>query len=130
MNADRFEDFITQLLQHIQGDSSFIMDNAPAHNQAHNIQVPHGIRVIKLPPYSPFLNIVENCFSVWKAALKRDLERERNNLLRQNCQQRMATLTMLAEIAITEVTVEKAAAFFRHLQSYISGCFNEENIYH
>ena len=46
-----------------------IMDNAPSHN---NVALSFPARQFRyLPPYSPFLNPIENCFSTIKACLKR-----------------------------------------------------------
>ena len=52
-----------------------IMDNAPVHNGISNAFPETNI---KFPlPYSPFLNPIENCFSVLKSDMKRSLNEER-----------------------------------------------------
>ena len=51
----------------------FIYDGAPAHN---NPAIPGpNSELKKLPPYSPFLNIVEQAISALKAAIKADISR-------------------------------------------------------
>ncbi|KAG7164078.1 putative DDE superfamily endonuclease domain-containing protein 58 [Homarus americanus] len=51
--------------------SVILMDNAPCHA---GIEQEFEDRVIKkLPPHSLFLNPIENCFSVLKATVKRQL---------------------------------------------------------
>lgn len=51
----------------------FVMDNAPIH--AGTVQDREDVH--KLPPYSPFLNPIENCFSIIKAAVKKRLREMR-----------------------------------------------------
>ena len=52
----------------------FIHDEAPAHN---NPTIPggHNTELKKSPPYSPFLNIVEQEITFLKAAIKTDITR-------------------------------------------------------
>ena len=51
----------------------FIYDGAPAHR---NPVIPGpNSELRKLPPYSPFLNIVERAVSALKAAIKADISR-------------------------------------------------------
>ena len=59
MNRERFGDFLTQTRLNLDPDEEVIFkyDGAPAHN---NPPVPApNTELRKLPPYSPFLNIVE-----------------------------------------------------------------------
>ena len=62
MNAARFDDFLTQARTNMDPEESviFVYDGAPAHRNP-------------LPPYSPFLNIVEQAISCLKAAIKADV---------------------------------------------------------
>ena len=48
----------------------FIFDNAPSHGGARSatLQQHHSFRF--QPPYSPFFNLCEGSFSIWKAAFK------------------------------------------------------------
>ena len=75
MNAQRFDDFLAQTTQNFDPDQHviFIYDGAPAHN---NPAIPGpNTELKKLPPYSPFLNIVEQAISSLKAAIKADISR-------------------------------------------------------
>ena len=48
----------------------FIFDNAPCHSNARDNQCVNPLFQTKsLPPWSPFLNPIEECFSKWKSAL-------------------------------------------------------------
>ena len=51
-----------------------IYDGAPAHHNPGNPQLNTELK--KLPPYSPFLNIVEQAISSLKAAIKADISRD------------------------------------------------------
>ena len=70
MNAPRFNDFLAQTRQNLDPDKEvvFIYDSAPAHR---NPTIPAANTELEmLPPYSPFLNIVEQAISLLKAAIK------------------------------------------------------------
>ena len=73
MNAQKFADFLAQTRLNLDLDAQvvFIYDGAPAH---HNPANPGpNTKLKKLPPYSPFLNIVEQAISSLKAAIKADI---------------------------------------------------------
>ena len=72
MSEQRFNDFLTQARLNLDPNEHmiFIYDGAPAHN---NPAIPGPKK--KLPPYSPFLNIVEQARSALKAAIEADISR-------------------------------------------------------
>ena len=75
MNGQRFNDFLSQARLTLNPNEHviFIYDGAPAHN---NPAIPGpNSELKKLPPYSPFLNIVEQAISALKAAIKADISR-------------------------------------------------------
>ncbi|GFN80436.1 B-cell linker protein [Plakobranchus ocellatus] len=98
MTGQRFNEFIgtVRRLYHPL-NACFVIDNAPAHRQAVNLPLPQNFSVCYLPPYSPFLNICENAFALWKGNIKDSLAEVRDQLLREDHQQRMSTLGQLAE---------------------------------
>ena len=70
MTGQRFNDFLTQARLNLDPNEHliFIYDGAPAHN---NPAIPGpNSELKKLPPYSPFLNIVEQAISALKAVKK------------------------------------------------------------
>lgn len=72
VNMDRFKNYFTSLNAVLgEEDCVIFMDNAPCLNNISDIFPERVIRY--LPPYSPFLNPVETCFSVIKAHLKNTL---------------------------------------------------------
>lgn len=75
MNGRRFDDFLAQTRLNLDPDEHviFIYDGEPAHR---NSAIPGPISELrKLPPYSPFLNIVEQDVSALKAAIKANISR-------------------------------------------------------
>ena len=75
MNGRRFDDFLPQIRLNLDPDEHviFIYDGAPAHR---NPAIPGpNSELRKLPPYSPFLNTVEQAASALKAAIKADISR-------------------------------------------------------
>ena len=75
MNAERFNDFLHDARLNLNPDDQviFIYDGAPAHRNPQNPGP--NTKLKKLPPYSPFLNIVEQAISCLKAAIKADILR-------------------------------------------------------
>ncbi|GFS15587.1 sushi, von Willebrand factor type A, EGF and pentraxin domain-containing protein 1 [Elysia marginata] len=98
MTAERFNGFLNHVSEIYQPEMEvcFVFDNARAHMQARNLELPEGFNIKYLPPYSPFLNICENAFSIWKQALKTRLTEVREQTFDQPFDERMATLTQLA----------------------------------
>ena len=117
--------------------ATILMDNAPSHR---HLQNPSDIHQLKfLPAYSPFLNPIENCFSVLKSDAKQRLAhiqrvvdsaavaREHGMGLmewRTHCLTREVSLSMAA------ITPEVVSATYRNADSYLIRCLNSEEILH
>ena len=132
MNRESFSQFLQTtaagLHPHPDRGIVFIFDNAPAHRQAAQVQLPAGFSVMYLPPYSPFLNICENAFSIWKWDIKNQLAAIRPQLLLQDHQQSMASLATLATQGLGVITAEKMTAAFRGMHAYLPACISQEDI--
>ena len=90
MTGERFVHFLqTVYTNHRANAAVSIVDNAAAHRPAANVQLPDDYGLCFLPPYSPFLNICENAFAIWKTEIKTTLAEVRHELLTQPHQQRM-----------------------------------------
>lgn len=107
---------------------TFIFDNAPCHRRASEAQLrlEHDIKF--LPPYSPFLNIAENAFSVWKAAVKRQLEEVRDQMLMQTHHERLAVLAQLSQQNLDVITENSCRAAWAAVRSLIPRCLTLQNI--
>ena len=75
INAARFDNFLPQARTNLNPEESviFVYDGAPAHR---NPTAPAPNTELKmLPPYSPFLNTVEQAISYLKGSTKADISR-------------------------------------------------------
>ena len=115
----------------------FIYNGAPAHNNP-AIRGPNT-ELKKLPPYSPFLNIVEEAKRSLKAAIKADINRpetqkQMNN--REEARRHGIALgnyrTQLLQQALQRnsgtITAAKCGQWFRFMQTYLPRCLNSEAI--
>ena len=93
----------------------------------------------KLPPYSPFLNIVQQAVSALKAAIKADISRpeiqvqmdDRAEARRQGLalgNYRTQLLLQALQRNIGTITVAKCGQWFRIMQTYLPRCINNEAI--
>lgn len=131
MNGERFKEFLREVVEHLPDngvEKVLLFDNAPAHRCAADVELPVNVSLRWLPPYSPMLNIVEQCFSQWKATVKRCLAEVRDQLHEQTAQQKEATLSQLAEQSVSVVTVHDCANYFSHLQSYLPPSLLKQDI--
>ena len=77
--AEVFNEFLAATSQAAGVDErvAFVMDNVPCHWRDAQADIGQHHVVRHLLAYSPFLKIVGNAISVWKAHLKRHLEEVR-----------------------------------------------------
>ena len=134
----RFVRSVAAILGDGDGDgkrATLIMDNAPSHRA---IQDPDEERRVKfLPPHSPFLNPIDNCFSVLKAHAKQRIahiqeEVDSRELARQHGMGIVAwrSHVLMREVAasMAAITPEIVAANFRHADAYLARCIRGEEI--
>lgn len=139
MDGESFNDFLVHTGQQLDGHDmhSLIFDGAPAHRRAEAPNDNTNVRI--LPPYSPFLNIVEQAISCLKANIKADLSSpELQNLLGDRNAARNAHLPLgeyrkqlleaSARRCMGSITVPKCAAWFRLMQRYLPRCLAGERI--
>ena len=92
-----------------------------------------------MPPYSPFLNIVEQAVSALKAPVKADISRpeiqvqmndraeaRRQGLALENY--RTELLLQALQRNIGTITVAKCGQWFRFMQTYLPRCISNEAI--
>ena len=138
VNREVFYDFLTNLQVIIgEEDVVVVMDNAPCHRRM-DIEFPR-LAIKFLPPYSPFLNPIEECFSVFKAYLKHrlndisagnldDRAAARREGLPQ-CQRRQQRLrAAVTDTLDPSLTREVVTANYRHSNSFLVACLQEQDI--
>jgi transposase len=121
-NTEYYLEFIGRLIEVFQQfdimNAIIIADNVPFHHAqvvVNTIEV-HGHRMLFLPPYSPFLNPIENVFSEWKSLVRAANPQNETELL-QEIQQ-----------GAFSISPEHCRAYFRHMENYIGRCLNGEEI--
>jgi hypothetical protein len=78
-NTEYFGSLIGELCTILDASSMsnmvLVMDNVPFHQSTsiHNICEARGHIILYIPPYTPFLNPIENLFSKWKHLVKRGM---------------------------------------------------------
>lgn len=139
MNGQKFNDFLAQTRLNLDPDelAIFIYDGAPAHT---NPAIPGpNTELRKLPPYSPFLNIVEQAISALKAAIKADISRpEQQQQMNDRAEARRRGMALghyrtqlLLEALqrnVGTITAAKCGQWYRFMQTYIPKCINGEII--
>ena len=139
MNAARFDNFLTQARTNMDPEESviFLYNGAPAHR---NPTVPAPNTELKmLPPYSPFLNIVEQAISCLKAAIKADISRPEIQRRMDDRDEARVRGIPLGEFRtqqlhealhrnIDTITVAKSAQWYRFMQTYLPKCLKREVI--
>jgi transposase len=87
-NTQLYVEFLRDLLAVLDQDArqrSFllVMDNVRFHHSAavQDLVAASSHRISYLPPYSPFLNPIENCFSKWKNSVRRSKFKTRETLI-------------------------------------------------
>jgi hypothetical protein len=122
-NTLKFLDFLRSIFQSIDneglGPCVFIMDNVRFHKTAeiHDLFLVSIHEVIYLPPYSPFLNCIENVFSKWKNYVRMSMANNEHEL-NQNINE--------GARLIFSVDCEGC---FRNMMGYLRRCINEEVIF-
>ena len=137
-NRQLFNDFLEEVGRRVNRDSPtfLIFDNAPAHR---NADCPRDRIEIKMLPYSPFLNIVEQAISALKAAIKADISRpdiqatidDREEARRQGLplgEHRQRIVLAASQRNMNTITAAKCAGWYRFMQTYIPRCLNREHI--
>lgn len=81
-----------------------------------NMLAEKGVSVEFLPPYSPFLNPIENMFSKWKGIVKK------------TCPQNEADLFNSIQNSIQTISEVDCEGYCRHMLAYIPRCISNECI--
>jgi transposase len=116
--ANALRDFFAKLADQDIQSVFLVMDNVPFHRtqEVRNIIEQSGHTVFFLPPYSPFLNPIENIFSKWKCGIRahRPVGEEQ--------------LMQLIEQESLLITNEDCASCFRHMIGFLPRCVAHETI--
>ncbi|GMF17040.1 unnamed protein product [Phytophthora fragariaefolia] len=116
LTAELANEFIRRFLRHIRSsmplsEVALVLGNAPCHTSAKDVFEEEEFKdavPLKLRPYSPMLNPIENVFYVYKSAVKRFLARQCPAILRVHdrvtiTEHRPGFLELAADPLFTEV---------------------------
>lgn len=121
-NTISYAEFIRALIENLERNRctgfSFIMDNVAFHSSSiiRSLIEEAGHFCVYLPPYSPFLNPIEEVFSKWKAVV-RSL-----NILTED------DLVDGIRLGFRSITNEDIQGYMAHVRSYFPACLNKEAI--
>jgi transposase len=122
-NSEDYTDFMAQLFHHFTENgilgAHLIMDNVPFHKAERVMQLieTNGHHPVFLPPYSPFLNPIEELFSKWKNDIRRSESQNEDELYE--------TVHNTSD----NITAQNCANWVRHMESYLPKCLNRDEIY-
>ncbi|KAF7685021.1 hypothetical protein CDIK_4229 [Cucumispora dikerogammari] len=119
------------------GPVVIVIDNAPCHTNVETIleEAEFSLcKILRLWPYSPMFNPIENIWSLVKAQIKRELSTEIHRIIynrEQNLsvtEQRLRVLERLMHSALDLVTPAVCISCISSIQSKISSALNLENM--
>jgi transposase len=121
-NSEDYAEFLNKLIEYLNCEgiegAYLIMDNVRFHKTelVRNLIQSHGHNAVFLPPYSPFLNPIENMFNQWKSLIKRSEPK---------------TVDQLYELVHNTsqlITQQNCADYVENMERYIIRCLNREEI--
>lgn len=121
-NSEHFVDFLVKFIGILSENNvtgaHLIMDNVAFHkvDQVKRLISSHGHEVIFLPPYSPFLNPIENMFNQWKHWIKSRKSKNEDELYEN------------IHVASSHITSEHCTNYFRNLEKYLFQSLMREDI--
>lgn len=121
-NTETFSSFINELIELLEQrdlkNMVFIMDNVAFHKSpiCTELIISAGHDIKFLPPYSPFLNPIENLFS----QVKQNVRSSRPN--------NEADLFSSIQRSFDAVLSDQCEAYYRHMLSFIPKCLQRETI--
>ena len=121
-NSEKYRNFLIFLMEKLNVSNNekyvFIMGNVKFHKtiEVKEIFEQYECELLYLPPYSPFLNPIENMFSKWKEYIKRRGPSNETDLMN------------LIETGSHLITQSDCEGYLRNMFRYISRCVRRETI--
>lgn len=127
-DGETFTAFLKALADKLRRDHPnhnfvFVLDNAKFHTcaEVQNVRPQLGFLLKYLPPYSPFLNPIEECFSKWKDIIKEDLAAHVPSAP-ESTQDKHRRMTVAAERAMNAITPSDCLGWNSHSKSFWADC--------
>lgn len=137
VTKETISNYLQNLSPKLLDHSVILLDNAPCHREVERKCSELGQTARKLPPYSPFLNAIEECFAAFKSAIKENLESRRAELFDTNearqrgltiANHRMNILRAAATQSLAVVTINKCAGWDNHCYSFVPDCLAKNDM--
>jgi transposase len=118
-NTEVFINFLDHLTNVLEGPSVLVMDNVAFHRKEEVKQLIgcKGHNMFLLPAYSPFLNPIEEVFSLIKVHVGSGTPNNK------------ASLLDITEKSIPQVTALKCQGYVRHSREFYDACLDHRPIY-
>ena len=84
-------------------------------------------RIVYLPPYSPFLNAIEEAFSFIKNQVKNDLQENMSSIVCTNNTGKIAILENIVISAVQGVPSDSWESWIQHCITYYPNCILKEH---
>lgn len=120
------------------GPVVMVMDNAPCHSNVEELLVEDDLKdckILKMSPYSPMLNPIENVWSVIKSEVKRELSVKLAEILSSSLngpvcikEQRLRALENLVRDSLASVTPMLCTNCIASIQSKFAAAINLEDM--
>ena len=120
------------------GPVVLVIDNAPCHSRVEQILSEEEFaadKILRLAPYSPMLNPIEEAWSILKSSVKRNLANQMSSILNNEgqgnltqCEYRLQMLESAIRQNINCITEEKCRSFIAHIQCHIGPSLQHENV--
>ncbi len=114
-----------------------VIDNAPCHSSMEEILNEEefiGNRILRLSPYSPMFNPIENIWSILKAYVKRILASRISNVLNSNLigisvrEHRLRVLETLINEGLNEITPQVCISCISSIQGKVSDALSLQDM--
>ena len=142
VNSEKFESFINNLINFLNTNHpgekfAFILDNAPIHrkNVLATLCINAGVVLIFLPPYSPFLNPIERCFSKIKSQVKKWLRENNDRMLATTSMEfgqkgaaRSKLLDEAISFGISKISINNVRKYLEYSRKFYPNIFQKEPI--
>lgn len=121
-NVNHFSEYLITLINHLHNDdiigAYFLMDNVSFHRSVEivNLIENHGHHCVFIPPYSPFLNPIEELFSQWKNYIRRSAPRNEDELYES------------VHTSSTHISPANCLNYVQHMETYLADCLQSREI--
>lgn len=129
----QFNEFLKRCSDMVDGAATFIFDNAPVHKRAREVELKREHRFSFLPPYSPMFNPIEELFSTFKSAVKRQLAERRAEIFTRPistsiAQYRRQLLQEIARESLENIAATQCNNWDRHMFSFVDAAIIGDNM--